>query len=46
MGRSMSPQFNPLFTDFGDLVIFAPRFKKDDPLVRGKIYLFNDPTKT
>ena len=47
IGRSMSPQFNPGIADFGDSVLFLPRlpWAKADPLVRGKIYLFEDPGK-
>jgi len=41
----MSPQFNPLFADYGDTVFYAPRIINTSPLKRGKIYLFNDPTK-
>jgi len=46
VGRSMTPQFNPHFADYGDTVFFIPRFIKSEKLKRGKIYLFNDPTKT
>lgn len=44
IGRSMSPQFNPGVADYGDTVIFLPRLRRSVPLVRGEIYLFNDPT--
>ena len=46
VGRSMTPQFNPHFADYGDTVFFLPRILKSEKLKRGKIYLFNDPTKT
>jgi len=46
VGRSMTPQFNPNFADYGDTVFFLPRILKSEKLKRGKIYLFNDPTKT
>ena len=46
VGRSMTPQFNPNFADYGDTVFFLPRIMKSEKLKRGKIYLFNDPTKT
>ena len=47
IGRSMSPQFNPGVADFGDSVFYVPRlpWAKGEPLVRGKIYLFEDPGK-
>jgi len=47
IGRSMSPQFNPGIKDYGDSVCFVPRlpWTREQPLVRGKIYLFEDPGK-
>ena len=45
VGRSMSPQFNPQFADYGDTVLYLPRVLKSEPLKRGKCYIFNDPTK-
>ena len=45
VGRSMSPQFNPQFADYGDTVLVAPRIIKSLPLKRGKVYIFNDPAK-
>ena len=45
VGRSMSPQFNPQFADYGDTVLYFPRLQKSQQLKRGKVYIFNDPTK-
>ena len=44
IGRSMSPQFNNGIADFGDTVIVIPRILRNNPLKRGQVYLFNDPS--
>jgi len=46
IGRSMSPQFNSGASDHSDTVIWMPRnpLSLSEPLKRGHIYLFTDPS--
>lgn len=45
VGRSMSPQFNPQFADFGDTAFLLPRIQPQGKLHRGRVYVFTDPSK-
>lgn len=45
VGRSMSPQFNPQFKDYGDTVLTIPRLNMEGNIHRGRVYIFADPSK-